>query len=73
MKLFKVYTDHLGEYYVIADSFNEAESKLKFKLDEADYGFTSYRIVTEIEVITEEVSSKSFGKPYFSDKHKLIL
>ena len=55
----------LGTFYLIADDFTEAKLLLEAKLAEADYGFASNREVTEIKVISHEVTNSFNGNPNF--------
>lgn len=62
----------LGDYYVIEESPNHAQDKLKSLFDLADYGFGEERKVINIKLVAEEVKEFS-GKPNFSSGNKLIL
>ena len=70
MNLYRLHNG-IGEYYVIAESPNEAIDKLETRLDKAKYGFSSDREVKTTELITKEV--KGIDAPYFSKDKKLIL
>lgn len=55
----------IGTFYVIADDFTEAKLLLEAKLREADYGLDIDREVSEIEVLSHEVTNSFNGKPNF--------
>lgn len=44
----------IGEFYVVAHSFDEAESMLTERLDQADYGFSSQRSVHSIDLVAAQ-------------------
>lgn len=67
MKLYRLTTKGLGDYWVVAKDPTDAETKLKHILDSKDYGFTDGRKVTTIEVIAEEIVDR-----FMKDK-RLIL
>jgi len=72
MKLYLLKTERIGEFYVVADSLNEAEEVLMKNLNEADYGVSNARTLKSIEVITSEVHQFA-GKPFFSGGDRLLL
>ncbi len=57
MKLYKL-TTGLGDYWVIANDPTQAEHKLTTILDVADYGLTKKRIVTQINLIADEIKDE---------------
>lgn len=66
--LYRVTTYRLGEFYVVASSFDNAAMALKKRLDDADYGFFSYRRITGVECIAvEEWSFSDNSKQRFSE------
>lgn len=72
-KLFKVYNKNFKEFYVVADSFQQAVDYLESCLDNNNYGYTNDRKVEKIELIAEE--NISDGRQYFFDSsagHLLI-
>lgn len=74
MKLYLLETQGLNSFYVVAKDPTEAENRLKKLLEEGDFGFTSRRLVTSINLLSEEVPL--FGgkpKPNFNDEYRLIL
>ncbi|MBU0846975.1 hypothetical protein KKH23_07260 [Patescibacteria group bacterium] len=80
MKLYLLTTISHAEYYVIAESLNNAEAKLIELLNKADYGFYAVataatgRIVKKIKILAEEVQEFPKGKPNFNpDLSRLIL
>ena len=46
MKLFLLTTTGLGDFYLIADTPNDAENALINYLNKADYGFNNLRSLT---------------------------
>lgn len=62
----------LGDYYVAATDPTEAEKLLIETLDRADYGFYERRKVTNIKVLTEQITARD-GKPWISKEHGLII
>ena len=59
-KLYKL-VNGIGIYWVIAKDPTEAENKLMSILNDADYGLSSKRVVTEIHFIANEAHSGAFG------------
>lgn len=73
MKLYRLQTKGLGDYWVIADNAHEADQKLTKLLDAADYGFSKERLVISTALISEHVRDLlPEAKPHFSDQHRLI-
>ena len=58
----------IGEFYVVAHSFDEAESMLTERLDQADCGFSSQRSVHSIDLIA--IQHFFNGKQLFSGNTK---
>jgi len=73
MKLFLLTTDGLGDYYIIAETPNDAEKILEIQLNEADYGFNSGRIVRNIKIITNEIKIGFNGKLNFNNDNRMII
>ena len=63
--------NRLAEFYIVAHSFDEAADEMKKRLDEADYGFTSYRTVPSID----DVAVQHFynEKQSFSDSDANLI
>ena len=51
--LYKI-TNGLGNFYVVAEDINSAVALLTNVLGKTDYGFSDYRIITNIEIIAAE-------------------
>ena len=51
MKIYKVTLKNSAAFYVIASDTNDAYNKLRTKIDEEDWYFTSERELKSIEVI----------------------
>ena len=60
-----------GEFYVVAHSFDEAESLLAERLDQADYGFSSQRRVHSIDLVAAQHFFN--GKQLFSGDIKNLV
>ncbi len=73
MKLYILTTSGLGDFYLVAKSPNDAESKLKILLDKADYGIREKRKVENIRLLTEELGEFPTGRPNFSSGNRLVL
>ena len=73
MKLFLLTTDRLGDYYIIAETPNDAEKLLETQLNEADYGFSSNRIVRNIKILTNEIKIGFNDKLNFNDDNRMII
>jgi hypothetical protein len=73
MKLFLLTTDGLGDYYIIAETPNDAEKLLKTQLNEAGYGFSSYRIVRNIKILTNEIKIGFNDKLNFNNDNRMII
>lgn len=63
--------NRLGEFYIVACSFNEAADEMKKRLDKADYGFFSYRTVPSIDNLA--VQSLFNGEQSFSDSDANLI
>lgn len=63
----------LGEFYIVARSFDEAADELMNRLDKADYGFTSYRTVPSIEHLAVQHFNYNNGKQSFSDSEANLI
>ena len=73
MKLFLLTTEGLGDYYIIAETPNDAEKLLGTQLNEADYGFSSNRIVRNIKILTSEIKKGFNDKLNFNDNNRMII
>lgn len=73
MKLFLLTTDGLGDYYIIAETPNDAEKLLETQLNEADYGFSSNRIVRNIKILTNEIKIGFNDKLNFNDDNRMLI
>ncbi len=73
MNLYLLTTSGLGDFYLVAKSPNDAESKLNTLLDRADYGFRQKRKVENIRLLSEEVTEFPAGIPNFSSGNRLVL
>ena len=65
-------TCELGDYYVAATDPTEAVRLLTETLDRADYGYYEKRKVTNIKVLSKQITERN-GKPWVSDEHRLII
>lgn len=66
--LYRITTYRLGDFYVVARSFDDAAMALTKRLGDADYGFSDYRRITCVEcVAVEEWSYSDNSKQRFSD------
>lgn len=63
--------NRLGEFYIVACSFNEAADEMKKRLDKADYGFSSYRTAPSIDNLA--VQSFFNGEQSFSDSDANLI
>jgi len=59
MKLYLLTTRGLGDFYIVATSPSMAENLLMSTLQELNYGVVRNRFVTNIKVITHELSANS--------------
>lgn len=71
MNLYKL-TNKIGDYYVVAPNETKARECLETALDSADYGFSGQRIVTNIELVAEQIKQFA-GKPNFSGDIMKVL
>lgn len=71
--LYLLQTKELGSFYIIAEDSAKAETLLKEKLREADYGFSDARKVHTISILASELTEFPKGKPNFSSGNKLII
>lgn len=63
--------NRLAEFYIVARSFDEAADEMKKRLDEADYGFSSYRTVPSIDHVA--VQQFFNEKQLFSDRNANLI
>ena len=72
-KLYKI-ENRLGTFYIVARSYDEAGELLEKRLNEADYGFSSYREYNRIDhIATEEVDYADKSKQSFSDRFGSLI
>ena len=71
-KLYRV-SNKLGTFYIVATSFDEAAGALLRRLDDADYGFSSYRKVNGIECIATESFFERDAKQFFSQEEGNLI
>lgn len=62
--LFIVTTRGLGDFYVIAGSFDQAAEVVRAELDAQDYGYFNDRLVTTVKFVCKQHFSS--GKRFFS-------
>ena len=72
-KLYLVSTKTLGDYYVVAESPNEAQDRLKKLIDKADYGFSDSRKIVNIKLLADELYNFPVNRPNFGKEPILIL
>ena len=72
MILYKI-TNGLGIWYVLSDTATNAQKFLENAFDKEDYGFTSKRKTTNIEIIAEEVQPALSSQYFFSSGNKLLI
>lgn len=72
-KLYLLSTQGLGDFYLVANTPNDAEDKLKLLLNKADYGFSEKRKITNIKTLAEELYNFPKNSPNFSSGNTLIL
>lgn len=66
-KLYKI-ENRLGTFYIVARSYDEAGELLEKRLNDADYGFTTYREYNRIDhIATEKVDYADKSNQMFSD------
>lgn len=73
MKNLYLLTCGAGNYYVLAESPNNAKQLLEDALDKANYDFSSNRKVTNIKLLAEVIQEFPKGKPNFSRDFDLLL
>lgn len=72
-KLYLLSTQGLGDFYLVAETPNDAEDKLKVLLNKSDYGISDKRKVNNIKLLAEELYNFPENKPNFSSGNRLIL
>lgn len=72
-KLYLLSTRGLGDFYLVAETPNDAEDKLKLLLNKSDYGYSSSRPVVNIKLLADELYNFPKNKPNFSKLPTLIL
>lgn len=70
-KLFIVSTRGVGDFYVIAGSFDQAAELIKDELDNQNYGYSNDREVVSVKFICQQHFYN--GKRYFSGDNKNLL
>ena len=71
--LYKVETNGLGVFYVIAKSFDDAAEVTINRLTDSDYGYSSSREIKSVELIAKQ-SFMGYNKQFFSgDNNNLII
>lgn len=74
MKLYKVSTYGLGDFYVLARNMGECEELLYRRLNEADTGFQRDRAITQVNPLGKMAVPYSQGNSWFiGGEHNLIL
>lgn len=66
-QLFKCTTRNYNDFYVVAENWQKATEYLEKVLNKNDYGYTSDRTITKIELIAVENISED--KQYFFDRY----
>lgn len=61
----------IGEFYIVAHSFDEAAGEMMKRLDDADYGFFQDRTVPSIDYLASQCLSEK--KQSFSDRHANLI
>lgn len=61
----------IGEFYIVAHSFDEAVDEMEKRLDDADYGFFQDRTVPSIDYLASQCLSAK--KQSFSDRHANLI
>ena len=61
------------DFYVIADSPNEAQEELKRLLDKANWWYSKDREIINIEIISKEYHCFPGDKPCFSEHGKDLI
>ena len=72
-KLYLVDTKQLGDFFVVATNYDEAEQKVAKNLNKADYGFNDRRVVSNIKLLASEITEFPKGKPNFSVDGDIII
>lgn len=61
----------IGEFYIVAHSFDEAAGEMKKRLDDADYGFFQERTVPFIELLAKQCIYEQ--EQVFSDREANLI
>jgi len=72
-RLYKLSTNGLGDFYVVAPHPTEAEEKLTQLLESTDYGFSKDRVIVNIELITKEIVIGFNNEPHLSDEFARLI
>ena len=74
INLYEVETAKCGTFYAVAESFDKAKELVESALDKADYGFYSYRMVTDIHLLRErKFMSNGDDKPFLSGGNNINM
>lgn len=73
MNLYRIDTERLQSFFVVANDPTEAEKALINLLNTADYGFSKDRQIKSIHFISQEVRLWNGSKPNFTELNRLIL
>lgn len=73
MTLYLLTTKDLGDFYVVAQTANDAEYLLLESLDIADYGFNRQRKIINIKILAEEILDFPPLIPDFSSGNRLLI
>lgn len=66
-QLFKVQTRGCGVFYVIATTFDYAAGEVTRELNAQDYGYSSDRVVTNVEFICRETFMQNGKRALYGD------
>lgn len=68
--LYKVTTRGCGVFHVIAKDFNSAAQEVKRELSDQEYGFSSSRVVTNVEFICREEFMANGKRALYGDNNE---
>ena len=71
--LYRLHTEKLGHFYVVAESVDKAMIELDELFEKAEYGFRSDRVVDKIDIVAKELGEFPKGEPNFSSGNNLII
>ena len=72
-ELYLVTTVRHNSYYVIATDYTSAAQKVIQALNDADYDFEKYRVVSEVKLLAHEITEFPKGRPNFSVDGDIIF